>query len=333
MHRGLQKIGHLAALVGVAALVAGIPMPPAHADGLSQVTVTQMMNWDPEPEHGGQYAAEVLGYYKQAGLNEHIVPYNANANEAELISDNKITFGMMAADDLLAGRAAGYHLVAVLNTFQINPQCVMWHSGENIRSLADLSHHTVIRTPTNTWWKFLEKKYKYTYLTQIDNDFSFKAFYANPNAVLACFVTSEPYVAHQAGKQIKWALIADSGFDPYPQLMVTNDAMVRDHPDTVRAYVNASLRGWASFLANPAPTLSRLETYPDAKDYPLTPSAMLFSYIHLRSLVTGGEAQLHGIGTMSAQRFAELVPQLEGVGISLHGLDPRTTYTLAFVPH
>jgi len=333
MYKGLNIVARIGLAAGVMSLISGIPAPRAHASGLSQITVTQMMSWDPQPELGGQYAAEILGYYSQAGLNEDLLPYDSKLDALKAVSDGKLSFVMAGADQLLTARAAGLHIVGIMNTFQINPQCFMWHANENIQSLADLSGHTIVRTAVNTWWKYLIQKYHYTNLKQIDNDYSFKDFYAHKDSVLECYVTSEPFVAHQAGKDIRWALIADSGFDPYPEMMVTSDAMIKNHPDTVQAFVNASIRGWEAYIADPTPVLSRLESYPDAKDYPLSPQALLYGYIHLRSLVTGGEARLHGIGTISDRRFEELAAQMRSVGIPLKGLDVKSAYTLQFVPH
>jgi len=323
----------LAALLAASALLGALAPAHARSAGLSQVTVTQMMNWYPQPELGGQFAADSLGYYRQAGLNERMLPFDPNADQSKLLDQGKLTFGMMSADQLLESRAKGLKVVAVMNTFQINPQGFLWHAGENIHSLADLSNRVIIHSPGSAWWLFLVQKYHYKDLTQIANDFSFKQFYARQDSVLECYVTSEPYVAHQAGQDVHWSLIADSGFDAYPEVLVTSERMVREHPDTIKAYVDASLRGWNTFIADPTSTLNVLEKYPDAKNYPLSPNAMLFSYLQLRSLVTGGEAKLHGIGTMSKARYTELAAQLQGVGFGLKGINIDKAYTLQFVPH
>ena len=73
-----------------------------------------------------------------------------------------------------------------------------------------------------------------------------------------------PLRAHLAGAAVQWELIAQAGYDPYPQLLVTSEAMIRTHPDTVRAFVNASLRGWQTYLDDPRPTLALLESFPGA---------------------------------------------------------------------
>src|SRR5579885_2229308 len=108
-------------------LLAAVPTPgaAAQANPLSLAVVTQMLGY-PGPELGGQYTAEILGYYRQAGLEERIVPYMAGADVASLVDRGAVSFGVLAADDLLAARARGMRLVAVMGTLQINPACLMW---------------------------------------------------------------------------------------------------------------------------------------------------------------------------------------------------------------
>src|SRR5690348_8486856 len=40
--------------------------------------VTLQLNWFPEAEHGGYFAALVHGYYREAGLNVRILPGGAD---------------------------------------------------------------------------------------------------------------------------------------------------------------------------------------------------------------------------------------------------------------
>ena len=39
-------------------------------------------------------------------------------------------------------------------------------------------------------------------------------------------------------------LIADAGYSSYGSLIETSDKLVRDNPDLVQRFVNASIEGW-----------------------------------------------------------------------------------------
>jgi NitT/TauT family transport system substrate-binding protein len=315
------------ALVGLQARGAA-----AQTRGLSLRPVTQMLGWYPTPEEGGAYTAELLGFYRDAGLHERIVPYDPDADLGARLDRGSITFGMMAADTLLADRARGLHLVAVLATMQISPRAILWHAGEDIHSLADLGGHTIINANGEAWWRYLQQRYRYAHVGELAGGDDVAAFLRLPDGVLGGSSTDDPYLVHLKGQDARWELVADAGWDPYPGLVVTSEAMIRDHPDTVRAFVAATLRGWDAYLRDPALTLGLLQSFPGADRRPLTPDAMRYAFQQLRPLVIGGDALRSGLGTMSEARFAGLAAQLASLGIVRGPIDPRAAFTLAFLP-
>ena len=61
-----RRLLSLLAATALAASSLGVPGAPLpHARAASSYSM--IMNWFPEPEEGGFYAADSLGYYKQAG--------------------------------------------------------------------------------------------------------------------------------------------------------------------------------------------------------------------------------------------------------------------------
>ena len=69
-------------LVASLALACGRDPDPPAADGLTRVQLA--LNWFPEAEHGGFYAALVHGYYRQRGLDAGlVVELKASAGGAE----------------------------------------------------------------------------------------------------------------------------------------------------------------------------------------------------------------------------------------------------------
>lgn len=298
------------------------------------VHVTQMMNFFPQPEEGGHYAAVYLGIYKKYGLDAPIVPFPSTAiNAIPYVAAGKVDFGMAEADELLQARQQGVPIVAIMAEYQTTEVGLMWHAQDkSIRTLADLSNHTVIYSFGVTYWKYLQQKYHYTNVKQVNYDFSLRLFLANKNAVNQVSVTSEPYLAMQAGAKVKWLNLASSGFNPYGDVVFTTAAMIRQHPDVVRAYVQATIAGWKAYFKDPVPTNKYMQTANGSKNYPLTLAAMAFDVGQSRPLILGGDAATKGIGTMTAARWATLKRQLVAVGIKLDKVDPAASFTTAFLP-
>ena len=305
------------------------------ARAASMTSVTQVMNWFPEPEHGGYYSGVMLGIYKKYGLNMKIVPYSFSINADAQVALGHITFGMTNADALFEDRAQGLPLVAVMATFQTNLQCFMWHAGDKtIKTLADLSNHTIIYTFGAAFWDYMKNKYHYKNIKEVNYDFTLRRFLATPNAVNQCYITSEPYTAIHSGHPVKAALIASTGYNPYGDVMVTNESEIKNHPDVVKAYVAASVAGWKAYYnhANTEKVNAYMRADPTSKNYPLTPDAMRYDQVHSMPLVIGGKAATHGIGYIDPARMVLLKKQLLSVGIKVAKVDPMSTFTDRFLP-
>jgi len=73
--------------------------------------------------------------------------------------------------------------------------------------------------------------------------FEIGRFLADPQVIQQCYITNEPYYVNRAGVKARTLAISASGYDPY-RVILTSREFLRLHPQTVRAFVAASLRGW-----------------------------------------------------------------------------------------
>lgn len=295
--------------------------------------VTQVMNWFPEPEHGGLYGAVQQGIYRKHGLDLKIVTFNPSLACDGMVAAGHVDFCMTNADSLLLSRQQGIPVVGVMTIFQVNPQGILWHAEDkSVHGVADISNHTMVYSFGAAYWSYLKSKYHYANVKEQNTDYTLRAFYANPKAVNQCYVTSEPYTAMSQGHKVKWALIASSGYNPYAQVMITRESMIQQHPDVVKAYVQASIEGWKAYFNNPEKVFAYLKTVPGAKSYPLTLAAMRFSFSQLKPLVLAGAAKAHGIGYTDPAGMARLQKQMEGVGLKLDKVDVSKAFTNQFLP-
>jgi NitT/TauT family transport system substrate-binding protein len=311
-------------------------LAPAHARSraaASLTRVTQMMNFFPEPEEGGEYAAVSLGIYKKYGLDAPITAFPSTAlNAIPYVATGKVTFGMAGADEVLQARQQGIPIVTLFAIYQTTEYGLMWHAEDSsVKSIADLSNHTVIYVFGSPFWKYLQQKYNYKNVKQVNYDFTLRLFLANKTAVNQVSVTSEPYLAMQAGAKVHAASLATTGFNPYGNVVFTTEQELKQHPDVVRAYVKATLEGWNRYFKNSTPVNRAMQTADGSKNYPLTLAAMDFDVAQSRPLIMGGDAKKGGIGTMTMARWTTLKQQLESVGIKLGKVDVARAYTTQFL--
>jgi NitT/TauT family transport system substrate-binding protein len=284
------------------------------------------LDWYPQPEQGGFYTAQMLGYYKDEGLDVSILPLPEYGSVAQLVSTRQADIGLGSSDQILEWDANGLPLVAVAATMEHDPQAVMVHAASPIHGFADLDGHTIAAIPGATWLKFVLSRYKLHNVREIPATLSIASFLADPNYVQQIFITSEPFFAQQAGVPVRTLLISSSDYDPYRVQFTTRD-FATAHPDVVQKFVRASMRGWQEYLRNPAPTNALLLKLNPA----LNPAQEAYTALALREggFVTATAGNLKTsvadqTGQMNAVRWQTTYEQLKSLGILESPLDPAT---------
>ncbi len=287
------------------------------------------LNWKPEPQFGGFYAARMAELDKKNGIELEIVPGGAGTPVVQMIAAGQFDFGIASADEVVVSRARGSDIVALFAVYQTNPQAILTHAERAFESLSDVfkSGGTIAMQKGLPYAVFLTRKYSngmkssiVPYLGGISN------FLARPDHSQQCFVTSEPFLARKQGAKIKTFLVAESGFNPYTTVLVTRRSVLKERPEFVRSVVNTVRDGWRRYLAQPDDTNVRM--------HELNPSIDLATFKQMsdaqKPLVdpsSGGASTANALGTMTAARWSELSEQL----LSMKVIDERPAPETLFV--
>jgi NitT/TauT family transport system substrate-binding protein len=154
-------------------------------------------------------------------------------------------------------------------------------------------------------------------------------FFVDPNAAQQGFPGSEPYSAQKAGQKVKFFLFADEGYPPYGNTIVTMQKTVKDKPELVQRFVQATLEGWKSYLANPAPGNALIkQDNPKMDDELLAYSVRTMKDMHF---FDGGDAAQHGAGIMTDARWQSTYDLMVGSGQLKPLANWKQAYTLQFV--
>ncbi len=298
----------------------------ATQNGLTPVRL--QVDWYPQPEQGGFFTAQLMGYYKAEGLDVTIFPLPQYGSVAQLVSSGKADFGLGSSDQVMEWCSNGLPLVAVSATMQHDPQAIMVHKDSPIRDFKDLDGHTIAAQTGATWLKYVTLRYNLHNVKQIQSTLSIANFLADPGYVQQIFITSEPFFARQAGAEVRTLLISSSGYDPYRVQFTTHDYEAQ-HPDVVEKFVRASIRGWNEYLRNPAPTNAHLMELNPA----LNPAQEAYTAQALGDggFINGGDSTGALTGHMTADRWATSYGQLKALGILHSEIDPTKTYSLKYV--
>ncbi|MBB6732016.1 ABC transporter substrate-binding protein [Cohnella zeiphila] len=292
------------------------------------VKSTLVLNWFAEPEHGGNFAAVAKGFYKDAGLDLTIQNGGPSVSSSQIVAAGKADFGMVNADDVLVARQEGIPIVAIATAFQKSPQALFYHKESGIKDFSDLNGHKVYVAATASFWQYMKSKYKLDKVQEMKYTGSLVNFVNDPNAVTQGYVTSETYTLQQQGVDFGTLLNADSGYNIYAGVYITTEKMIKEHPDRVKAFVEATVKGWDYYKDHSDeinPEIQKMD--PD-----MTLDMMKFSAEKEMEFAFGGDAATNGTGTMSEARWTELQKQMLDAGV-LKKADPiQEAFTLEFLP-
>ncbi len=319
------------ALTIVALGCKGGPKPEASGGDAAATAPTRVkvqLNWVPEPEFGGLYAARELGAYTRAGLDVDIVGGGPGSPVVQLVASGQADFAVAGADDVVVARSRGADLVAVFGTFQTSPQGIMVHAGKNLASLADLKSGTLALEPGLPFGMYLKKKFGFAGAKLVPYDGGIAKFLADPTYAQQCYVTSEPLAVKKKGETPLVFLGADAGFNPYTNILVTRGAMLKEKLPLVRAFVAASAEGWRAYLKDPAQAnavMARLNTAMDAETFAAAAAAQ-------RPLIETAETAKAGLGVMTEARWTTLASQLADLGVVPKALPANEYFTVVSPP-
>lgn len=296
---------------------------PAELTKVSLVT-----NWFAEPEHGGQYTAFDKGYYKEAGLDMTIIPGGPQVSAMQIVASGKAEFGMDQADAILRAREEGIPVVAIAATFQTNPQVLIYHKGDNITGFGDLNGHQVFTAAGATYWEYIKKAFKLDSVKEMKYNGSLAVFMDDKTAVTQGYVTSEPFALKQQGVDVDYLLIHDSGYQPYANVLYTTEDMIKNKPEVVKQFVEASVKGWEYYKDH----YEEMNPEIQKRNPDMALDQMKYSAETQIDFVYGGDAAEMGVGAMTEERWTKLADQMKELGLVSQDMDVSKAYTTEFLP-
>jgi NitT/TauT family transport system substrate-binding protein len=265
------------------------------------------LDWNPEPEFGGFYAAKVNNSFLAQGLNIDLKPAGEGAPVTQLVATGKAEFGTAGADEVLTARANGADVVAIFAVYQTSPQGVMVHKARGFKSLADVFNQPGILEAENaTWLKYCTNKFGTKDVKIIENGTGISTFLSKPDDSKQCYITSEPILAANQHSDPQAFLIADSGFNPYTTVVITSGDTIRKYPGRVRAMIAACTAGWTAYLNDPAPANAFMETLNKDMD----PATFTAAAEAQKPLIETEQTKNGALGMMTMGRWDQLSRQL-----------------------
>ena len=316
-------------------LLLGTLLASAAVSAIAQEKVILATNWRAQPGHGGFYQALVDGTYKKYGLDVEIQQGGPQVNNRPMLPAGKIDF-LMSGNMLQVFDNAKQKIptVAVMAIFQKDPQAIIAHPGQGFDKWDDLKKaKTVLLSKDGqfSFWQWM-KPQGFSDEQIKPYNYSLSQFLADKQAVQQGYGISEPIaVEKQAGFKPVVHLLADNGWSTYATLIETRQDLVKNKPEVVKKFVEASMIGWYNYLYGDrkAADAEIKKINPDLNDEYIAQSVALMRSM---GIVDSGDSLKLGIGAMTDARMKDFYGKVVAAGLYKAGeVNLADTYTTQFV--
>jgi len=328
-------LGVLAALALIVGIFSDMYRGPKRAKNNGLRKITFALDWKAEAEYGGFYQAKALGLYAARGLDVDIRAGGPNTNVPQLLGAKAVELGIGSNSfTVLNAAQAGIPAKAVLAVFQKDPQCLITHPRDDVNAIGDMKGKPIMIADAvaSTIWVWLKAKFGFSDDQIRKYTFNLAPFLADPGAIQQGYVTSEPYTIEKAtGVKPEVYLFADAGYPGYGSLVMARKELIEKEPAVVKAFVEASIEGWRSYLnedATPGNKLIKASNPEMADDLLAAGTANMRSY----KLLLADAANPKSIGQMSDEKWREFFDTMSALGMYPKSLNPKDAYTLDFLP-
>ncbi len=287
------------------------------------------LNWLPEAEHGGFYAADVHRLFAERRLQVKIIPGGPGVPVIQNVASGKVLFGVVNADQVLLNRAQEADVVAVFAPLQQSPRCIMVHRKSGVTKFDDLKDMTLAINPNQTFLGFLKKRLPLTNVRIVQYTGSTAPFLQDERMGQQAYVFSEPFIVQQQGAEPYNLMVADIGFNPYTSVLVTRGEVIAQQPDLVRRMVEACVLGWRKYLDEPAVTNEHIHSLNEEMGLDI----LKFGATTLKPLCEAGLSAPDRLGEMTLERWQTLAEQLvEAEALKPGSVDPAKAFDATFLP-
>lgn len=228
-------------------LLALLPLP---AGALEKVVL--QLKWHHQFQFAGYYAAAAKGFYRDAGLDVKFVEAGPAIDPVAEVVSGRAQYGVSNSALILA-RAGGKPVVALAVIFQHSPFILVARADAGIGSVQDMAGKRLMIEPhADEIYAFLRKEgLNESRLVVKPHSFDHQDLIDGNADVMTAYSTDQPFFFEQRGYRHLEFTPRTAGIDFYGDNLFTSTEELSEHPARVRAFREASLKGWRYAMAHP----------------------------------------------------------------------------------
>lgn len=273
-----------------------------------QEKVSIQLQWADQFQFAGYYIAKEKGFYRDAGLDVTLRKFDPKKLTIDEVMAGRSTYGI-GRSSLLIDRMKGKNVVALAAIFQNSPFVLLSKKSLDIKTPRDLIGKRVMMTEdfqdTISVRAMLSSQgLSLNDLKIIEHSYNPLDIANGKTDVMACYISNEPYVLKEKGIETNAISPEAYGFDFYSDILFTTEQELRNHPKRVRAFVDATLRGWEYAFAHIPETAQLIHEHYNGQNKSLR--SLIYEGEVLKSLAYQKDQPLGGMSVEKFRRISDI---------------------------
>ncbi len=332
------------AVAGALCAASLVASPPSQAIAQSSTAaptkVVFSLDFIPLGRHAAWYAALAEGYFKDEGLDVSIIPSQGTAQVIQAVESGTANIGFVDVPGLVIARSNGSKIKMVAVIYGKAPYAIFSLStGANVTAPKQLEGLSLGSGAGSFTPKILQGFMVQSGLDPTKLAISNVAPPARAATLLSgqipaieFFIMAKPGLeagAKASNAELRTLLPADHGLELYSNGIAATEDYIERHPDVLKRFVRAALKGWKFAIANPDKAAEdQIKYIPTLK-----PDGIVAEIKIVTDLAVTPETEKNGLGWFDpAKMKSNLDFVVKYVGVT--GKPPGATdiYATGFLP-
>jgi len=321
--------------MGLAACSGGSDAPGgADGDGLTKFSF--QINQPPNGSNAPFAAAVEEGFYADEGLDVEIVPGVGSSQTAQMVAGGQAKIGYADSTSTAGLIAQDAPLVVVATIYQSNPNEVIALKESGITSVADLKGKKVGTPVPSSQASMLPLFLEENDLTENDvelvnlapTSLAQSLLQGQVDAILGSIDTYEVQLKEQGATDMFTSMFADNGVATVSTSIFAHEDYLKENPEEVKAFVRASIKGWAFAADDPKAAVDDLDALWGQKASKTSLEELQAAFDG--DLLCAGGAKY--VGRAEPEQWETTQDLLSSVELLPEGIDPTRYYTYDYLP-
>ncbi len=281
----------------------------------------------------GTFVAIEKGFYKEEGLDVSLGGGMSANDNVELIGLNKGFAASTGVFSTMHARSKGVPVISVGVVTQSLSSCIVSLEANPVRKPADLKGKTIAIPPASvneTTYKAFMKRHHVDRKEVVELMTTATAPLLIAKKVDCCTsaVYHAPALVEAAGLTPVILDFDDYGMDTYGVNIVVNDDTVKNHPELVKGFMRATVRGWEYVFQHQKESQDIILKYNQTAD----PKYLSLGLARMLPKVTSKDTEKFGLFHQTEEKWSQAQDILFDSGEIDKKLDVKRCFTNEFLP-